>query len=334
MRNTIMEAGGKDRPPMLVPGTRLETYFTVGEDIQKMIDAELEAIQIILTGIDNDIYSTVDVCPNAKEIWKVIERLMHEWQRFVTIVKQSNDLKIVSYHKLFDILKQHPNEVNEIRAERLARNANPLALIATTQQQPVYYPQAKPNYHTQTSSTISHAATQSKVKEIAKAPSPPSESEHKVNIYKPTNNNLRTSSNTRIKNVDNSPRTDKRTRNERQTRLYENQRAVVLRNADQQSELRILFTTRKRFLCKQEEVGVQSSAAQHDWEVILATNEDTGPIYDTEPLEKVHSNYVYNVFANERQHTQQPESTNDTIMGKGDSKYHHTDSSVEYNEEG
>ncbi|GJR51405.1 retrovirus-related pol polyprotein from transposon TNT 1-94 [Tanacetum coccineum] len=45
-----------------------------------------------------------------------------EWQRFVTLVKQSQELKTVSYHKLYDILKQHQNEVNEIRAERLARN--------------------------------------------------------------------------------------------------------------------------------------------------------------------------------------------------------------------
>nr|GEX81317.1 hypothetical protein [Tanacetum cinerariifolium] len=43
--NDIMEAGGKDRPPMLAPG------------------------------IDNDIYSTFDACPNACEMWKAIERL-------------------------------------------------------------------------------------------------------------------------------------------------------------------------------------------------------------------------------------------------------------------
>nr|GEV08660.1 hypothetical protein [Tanacetum cinerariifolium] len=60
--------------------------------------------------------------------------LAPEWQRFVTLVKQSQELKTVSYHKLYDILKQHQNEVNEIRAERLARTANPLALVA--QQQP------------------------------------------------------------------------------------------------------------------------------------------------------------------------------------------------------
>nr|GFA69165.1 hypothetical protein [Tanacetum cinerariifolium] len=35
----------------------------------------VEAIQIILTGIDNDIYSTVDACPNACEMWKAIGRL-------------------------------------------------------------------------------------------------------------------------------------------------------------------------------------------------------------------------------------------------------------------
>nr|GFD04940.1 hypothetical protein [Tanacetum cinerariifolium] len=45
LHNAIMEGGSKDRPPMLAPG------------------------------IDNDIYSTVDACPNACEIWKAIERL-------------------------------------------------------------------------------------------------------------------------------------------------------------------------------------------------------------------------------------------------------------------
>ncbi|GKC70868.1 hypothetical protein Tco_1116751 [Tanacetum coccineum] len=163
-----------------------------------MIDAEAEAVHIILTEIDSDIYSTIDTCPNAKEMWKEIEHLMQgeninkhdvetnlfcafEWQRFVTIVKQGQDLKIVSYHKLFDIMKQHQNEVNKICAERLSRNANPLALVASTQQQLVYYPQEKPSYLPETSSlTRSHATTRSKGKEIAKAHSQPSESEHEA----------------------------------------------------------------------------------------------------------------------------------------------------------
>ncbi|GJS04216.1 gag-pol polyprotein [Tanacetum coccineum] len=153
LHNAIMEAGSKDRPPMLAPvpvaeGSSettteryMENYKNVSQDIRDQLNAEAEAVQIILTGIDNDIYSTVDACPNACEMWKTIERLKQgesinvqdietnlywnlenshhgmfllqlqpEWQRFVTLVKQSQELKTVSYHKLYDILKQRHNE--------------------------------------------------------------------------------------------------------------------------------------------------------------------------------------------------------------------------------
>ncbi|GJR04223.1 retrovirus-related pol polyprotein from transposon TNT 1-94 [Tanacetum coccineum] len=115
------------------------------------LDAEAEAVQIILTGIDNDIYSTVDACPNACEMWEAIKRL----KRGESI--NSQELKTVSNHKLYDILKQHQNEVNEIRAERLARTANPLKLVV--QQQPVYHPQNHPNHYSHYSSTRSQQAT-------------------------------------------------------------------------------------------------------------------------------------------------------------------------------
>nr|GEZ72891.1 hypothetical protein [Tanacetum cinerariifolium] len=57
-----------------------------------------------------------------------LQQLQPEWSRFVTIVKKQHKLDEVSYHKLFDILKQYQKEVNELCAERLAREANPLAL--------------------------------------------------------------------------------------------------------------------------------------------------------------------------------------------------------------
>nr|GEW60242.1 hypothetical protein [Tanacetum cinerariifolium] len=177
--NVIMEAGGKDCPPMLaqdkaVPVTKgsskttteryMENYKNVPQDIRDQLNAEAEAVQIILTRIDNDFYSTVDACPNACEMWKSIER-------FVTLVKQSQKLKTVYYHKLYDILKQHQNEVNEIRAERLARTANPLALVA--QQQPVYHPQNHPTHYTQKSSARSQkVATRNRGKAIVNSPLP------------------------------------------------------------------------------------------------------------------------------------------------------------------
>nr|GFC99176.1 hypothetical protein [Tanacetum cinerariifolium] len=143
-----------------------------------------------------------------------------EWQRFVTLVKQNQELKHVSYHKLYDILKQHQHEVNEIRAEKIARVANPLALVA--QQQQVSHPQTHPTYFNQNSSIRTHqSATRKREKAVVNSLQPIYDQEPSMvndeedtskdkeidklmalfslsfkKIYKPTNNNLRTSSNT------------------------------------------------------------------------------------------------------------------------------------------
>nr|GFB90683.1 hypothetical protein [Tanacetum cinerariifolium] len=55
----------------------METYKNVSQDICDQLNAEAEAVQIILTWIDTDIYFTVDACPNACEMWKAIKRLKH-----------------------------------------------------------------------------------------------------------------------------------------------------------------------------------------------------------------------------------------------------------------
>nr|GEX86602.1 hypothetical protein [Tanacetum cinerariifolium] len=52
----------------------MENYKNVSQDIRDHLDAETEVVQLFLTGIDSDIYSTVDACPNACEMWKAIER--------------------------------------------------------------------------------------------------------------------------------------------------------------------------------------------------------------------------------------------------------------------
>nr|GFB53637.1 retrotransposon protein, putative, Ty1-copia subclass [Tanacetum cinerariifolium]GFB53645.1 retrotransposon protein, putative, Ty1-copia subclass [Tanacetum cinerariifolium] len=61
--------------PTIVTERVFETYKTDEQEIKDQLNVEAEAVQIILTGIDNDIYSTVDACPNACEMWKAIERL-------------------------------------------------------------------------------------------------------------------------------------------------------------------------------------------------------------------------------------------------------------------
>ncbi|GKC29534.1 hypothetical protein Tco_1036828 [Tanacetum coccineum] len=171
-----------DRPR--VPGfTEKETYANTGLENRKLIDAEAEAVHMIVNGIGNDIYSTVDACLNAKEIWIEIKRLQQgdsitfkmsrqscyenlvrnklkvdnmevnvqflqqlqpEWSIFVTIVKQANNLDNVSYPTPYDILKQHQNKVNEIHAERISSNYNALTLVSPTQNYPDDHYQAPP----------------------------------------------------------------------------------------------------------------------------------------------------------------------------------------------
>nr|GEY71988.1 hypothetical protein [Tanacetum cinerariifolium] len=199
-----------DNSPAVPEYTTVETPTNISPENKAHFLAEKEAIHLILTGIGDDIYLTVDACQTAREMWEAIERLQQgeslnipdvktnlfwefekfishdgetmesyytilykvmnemirnnltvttmqvnvqflqqlqsEWSRFVTIVKQQHKLDKVSYHKLFDILKQYKNEVNELRAEKLARNANPLALVATAQasQDPFYQSSRKP----------------------------------------------------------------------------------------------------------------------------------------------------------------------------------------------
>ncbi|GKG13891.1 hypothetical protein Tco_0350851, partial [Tanacetum coccineum] len=101
---------------------------------------------------------------------------------------------------------------------------------------PVYHPQNHPTQNTQYSSTRSQQSTRNRGKSIVTFSAPTYDSEPDtvaeddemskdkeidklialislsfMKIYKPTNNNLRTSSNTSRANQDNSPRINRRT---------------------------------------------------------------------------------------------------------------------------
>ncbi|GKB60704.1 hypothetical protein Tco_0916890, partial [Tanacetum coccineum] len=78
--------------------------------------------------------------------------------------------------------------VNEICAERIAKNANPLTLVAAAQQypDPYYQPPKSHKSYVPTSKaslpTRSHATTRHKSKEIVKPITPPSESTSEEDI--------------------------------------------------------------------------------------------------------------------------------------------------------
>ncbi|GKB36338.1 hypothetical protein Tco_0881280 [Tanacetum coccineum] len=90
-------------------------------------------------------------------------------------------------------------------------------------------------------------------------------------LYKPTNNNFRTSSNTKNKNVDNFPRY----KNDNQTGQFGNQRIVNVAGARETVSSQ----------CKQAEKGVQLQVEQSDW------LEDTDEEIDEQELE-AHYSYM------------------------------------------
>ncbi|GJR29887.1 hypothetical protein Tco_1106119 [Tanacetum coccineum] len=61
---------------------------------------------------------------------KAKQKQMSEWKRHVTTVHQTKNLYEVDYNQLYNFLKMNQEEANEIRAERLAKTHDPLALMA------------------------------------------------------------------------------------------------------------------------------------------------------------------------------------------------------------
>ncbi|GJX17813.1 hypothetical protein Tco_0218645 [Tanacetum coccineum] len=352
-------------------------------------ESEKEAIHLLLTGIGDEIYSTVDACKTTHEMWEAIERLQQgeslniqdvktnlfwefgkftshdretmesyytrfykmmnemirnnltvatmqvnvqflqqlqpEWSRFVTIVKQQHKLNEVSYYKLFDILKQYQKEVNEICVERIAKNANPLAFVAAAQphQDPYYQaPKSHKSYAPTSKASLptrSHAPTRHKGKEIAKPITPPSESASKE---------------------DSDPEQAQKDKEMQKilALIAKNQRIMTVAGTRETVGGQVVQQTGIQCF-NYKEFGVQLQAEQSDW--LADTDEEIDeqefeahysymakiqevPTADLgtnfEPLEQVQYDAGYNVFANEIQHSEQPESIRNTcVVETGDS---------------
>ncbi|GJV65106.1 hypothetical protein Tco_1475934 [Tanacetum coccineum] len=365
LHNAIKEATGKDHHLMLAPGKYVQWKSRIKRHIDTKPNHELihlclknlpyqykflttdanatfvtlgneaEAVQIILMRIDNDIYSTVDACPNTMERKFTShegESLESYYSRFYKMMNElvRNQCIVTNHQVNVQFLLQLKLEWQ--RSQAATRNRGK-AIVNPPQ--PTYDPEPK---------VVADDGASSKVKEIDKLTTLISMSFKK--IYKPTNNNLRTSSNTRNTNVDNTPRTNRGTGYDRQTGQYDNQRAVNVVEA-------------RKNVGTQEKAGIQLSAEQVDWrddtddepedqefeahymymgkiqEATPDAADNSGPIFDDEPLQKVHSSDDnYNVFANERQHLEQPKYVNDTyLVEQGDTNIIHDSSYMSNNGE-
>nr|GEZ02077.1 retrovirus-related Pol polyprotein from transposon TNT 1-94 [Tanacetum cinerariifolium] len=319
----------------------METYKTVSQYIRDQLNVEAKAVQTILTWINNDIYSTVDACPNACEMWKAIERLKHgesvnvqdletnlywEFRKFTSHDGESLESYYSRFYNMMNELIRNQCDVTNHqvnvqflpqlkpewqRADKIARTANPLVVFA--QQQPVYHPQNHPTHYTQNSSTRSQQATASnKGKAIVNSPQPIYDQEPSI-----------------------VAEDDKMSKDKEIDKFI-----ALISLSKGMSETKTgkdaAYHREKMLLCKQEEDGIQLNAEQSDWrddtdddelenqelevhymymtqlQEVSPDADDSGPIFDAEPLQKVSNGDHYNVFAIESEHPEQSKYIHDT----------------------
>nr|GEY17854.1 hypothetical protein [Tanacetum cinerariifolium] len=290
-----------DDSPAVPEHTTVETPTNMSPENKTHFLAEKEAIHLIQTGIGDDIYSTVDACQTAQEM-----------------------------------------------------NANLLTLVATAQASQDQYYQSSRSHRSSAPSpkpsipSRSHTTTRHKGKEIAKPITPPSETAFEKDsdpeqaqrdkdmqknlaliakyfkkIYKPTNNNLRTSSNSKNKNVD----TTTWFRNDNQSGKFRNQRTVnvaaVRENVGsrvvQQSGIQCFNCREYGYFSKEcRKPKRVKDSAYHKEKMLLCKQAEQDSGTDSEPVELVQNDAGYNVFANMLQHSEQSESVSNTCLVETD----------------
>ncbi|GKB56438.1 hypothetical protein Tco_0912624 [Tanacetum coccineum] len=254
-----------DESPPVPERTIPETFSNITPENKAHYDAEKEEIHFLLTGIGDEIYSTVDACKTAHDMWIAIERF----------TSRDGELIESYYSRFYKMMNEmYQKEVNEIRAEKITKNANPLALVSAAQ-------------HLKRQGYVEKLGTHCKIlqKDLQTYQQEPQ------NFFKLQKQGL-----------DTTPRY----MNENQNGQFGNQRTVTVTGAKE-----TVGSQEKMLLCKQAKKGVPLQAEQADWledtdeevdeqereahygfmtkiQEVLPT--DSGS--DVEPLEKVDSNVI------------------------------------------
>nr|GEY01807.1 hypothetical protein [Tanacetum cinerariifolium] len=210
---------------------------------------------------------------------KFLNNLQPEWSRHVTIVHQTKDLHTADYTQLYDFLKYNQKEVDELKAERIAKIQDPLALMANSNN-----PYASPAPH-QDLSPFNQNYMQQPILNTEDITDPTTAMNmalalmakaFKLNYSTPTNNNQRISSNPRNRQIAQPVRPRRRDAAYLQTQLL---------------------------IAQKEEAGIQLHAEEYDLMAAAA---------DLDEIKEVNANCI--LMANLQQaSTSVPQNDNDVI---------------------
>nr|GEW30649.1 hypothetical protein [Tanacetum cinerariifolium] len=163
VRRMIPELGDANREVTVTETFHVQTNDEISKKELKQIEADDQAIQTILLGLLEDIYDVVDSCDRVEQMMKGSDigiqekkaKLFNEWERFMSNERESiksyyhrflklmNDLKrnkhfpekIASNLKFLNNLQpgwSRHKEVDELKAEQLAKTQDPLALMVNS----------------------------------------------------------------------------------------------------------------------------------------------------------------------------------------------------------
>nr|GEX28338.1 hypothetical protein [Tanacetum cinerariifolium] len=143
----IPEPGDANREVTVTETFHVQIDDELSEKEIKQIEADDQAIQTIFLGLPEDIYAADYSCETAQEIWLRVQQMMkgsdigiqekkakmfNEWERFTSMKGNrlsTKDLHTANYTQLYDFLKYNQKEVDELKAERLIKTQDPLALM-------------------------------------------------------------------------------------------------------------------------------------------------------------------------------------------------------------
>ncbi|GJY28198.1 hypothetical protein Tco_0403965 [Tanacetum coccineum] len=335
LHNSIMEAGGKDRPLMLalsnyiektvpvVEGsseTTIEGYMennrNVSQHIRDQLNVEAKAVQIILIGIDNNIYSTIDACPNACKMWKEIERLKQgelinvqdletnlywEFGKFTSRDGESLESYYSRFYKMMNELVRNKCDVNNHQMNvqfllQLQPEWQRSQQAATRNRGKAIVNSSLPTYD-QEPTMVAEDDEMSMEKEIDKLMALISLSFNKSTNLPTTTSELHQTPVEQISTI-----------------------LQGLTEVLEEAGIHLSVEQVDRRDDTDDETDDQELEAHYLYmaqiqEVTPDTAEKFGPIFDVEPLQKVQNdNDNYNVFSNDKEHPEQPESVNDTYL--------------------
>ncbi|GJV20129.1 retrovirus-related pol polyprotein from transposon TNT 1-94 [Tanacetum coccineum] len=314
-----------DNSPAVPERTTVETVLNMSPENKAHFESEKEAIHLILTGIGDEIYSTVDACKTAHEMWESYQKATTRFYKLMNEMIRNN-LTVATMQVNVQFLQQ-------LQPEWSSPNT-----VATAQpyQDPYYQTLKSHKSSTPTSKaslpTRSHTTTRHNGKETTKPITPPSElaSEEDSNPEQAQKDTEMQKNLALIAKY----------KNDNQFGQFGNQRTMTIVGARetvggqvvQQSGIQCFNYKEFGYFAKEcrkpkrvkdsthgiEEIDDKSLEAHYSYmaKIQEVLNADSGT--DSEPLE--HVQYILIIgFANEIQHSEQSESISNTcVVDTGD----------------